>query len=44
MTQLANTHEKIEKLQKEQRLDATLGAKLTKKAESFEKLVSDACR
>lgn len=43
MTQLANTHEKLEKVQKE-RTDVALEAKLAKKAESFEKLVTDACR
>jgi hypothetical protein len=43
-TQLANTHEKLEKLHKEQRADAALETKLAKKVESFEKLVTDACR
>jgi hypothetical protein len=43
MTQLANTNEKLEKVRKE-RTDVALEAKLATKAESFEKLVTDACR
>ena len=43
-TQLANAHEKLEKFQKGERADEALEAKLTKKVESFDKLVADACR
>ena len=43
MTRLANTREKLEKLQKEP-VDVTLEKKLAKNVESFEKLVTDTCR
>jgi hypothetical protein len=43
MTQLANTQEKLQKLEKEP-VDVALEKKLAKKAESFQKLVTDACR
>src|SRR5687767_10328667 len=44
MTQLANTHEKLEKARAAERADVAAEAKLAKKVESFEKLVTDACR